>query len=437
MTATTASDKEESVSVQQQQHDSSGFTDADWELDRASVRRLDITVLPIAAIAYLLSFLDRSNLLLKKVGAHIMLPAMVTLWGICTSFVSSYSGLIVARLFLGLLEGGLFPGLVLFLSMFYRRHELQTRVSLFFGAASLSGAFSGLLAAALTNISTPNYPGWTWIFFVEGAFTFFFGIFMFFTLPRSPAHSIFLNAEQKAHVERRLKLDAPAGASNDFDNAFSWQHFRRACTSPHVLLLLVALFANGVTLYGFSYFTPVIVSTFGYTPVQTQLLTVPPFVCAFLITMINAVLSDRYGQRGLCTILMSFLALAGYIMFYESMATAVRYTSLFLAITGVYSTAPALVTWLPNNSAPHYTKATAVAFGFVMTNCGGIAVNSRATEVLIAMTCLIVVTCALNIVYLRRQNRKKAERREATGGVVDASTWNSEGDAHPHYIYTL
>lgn len=64
---------------------------------------------------------------------------------------------------------------------------------------------------------------------------------------------------------------------------------------------------------GFSYFTPVIVSTFGYTPVQTQLLTVPPFVCAFLITMINAVLSDRYGQRGLCTILMSFLALAGYI----------------------------------------------------------------------------------------------------------------------------
>lgn len=53
------------------------------------------------------------------------------------------------------------------------------------------------------------------------------------------------------------------------------------------------------------------------------------------------------------------------------------------------------------------------------------------------MTCLIIVTCALNIVYLRRQNRKKAERREATGGVVDASTWNSEGDAHPHYIYTL
>lgn len=60
------------------------------------------------------------------------------------------------------------------------------------------------------------------------------------------------------------------------------------------------------------------------------------------------------------------------------MATAVRYTSLFLAITGVYSTAPALVTWLPNNSAPHYTKATAVAFGFVMTNCGGIAVSAAA-----------------------------------------------------------
>ncbi|BGP40880.1 hypothetical protein JCM10449v2_004845 [Rhodotorula kratochvilovae] len=112
-----------------------------------------------------------SNLLLKKIGAHIAIPAMVFSWGlVCcfTGFVKSYGGLVAARLILGLCEGGLFPGLVLYLSMFYRRHELQTRISLFFSAASLSGAFSGLLAAAITKMDgLANQPGWRYIFWLD------------------------------------------------------------------------------------------------------------------------------------------------------------------------------------------------------------------------------------------------------------------------------
>ncbi|GAA5890544.1 hypothetical protein JCM8208_004908 [Rhodotorula glutinis] len=471
-----------------QQHDSSDFTPEEWALDKAAVRRLDYTVLPLCALVYLLNFLDRSNigkvaglavdlkltphqylvcitatyvlyvfaelpsnLLLKKIGAHILIPLMVTTWGLCccfTGFVRSYGDLVAARLILGLLEGGLFPGLVLYLSMFYRRHELQTRISLFFSAASLSGAFSGLLAAAIVKMDgLGGKEGWRFIFYLEGGVTVVIGIACFFLLPRSPAHSRFLTPEQRAHIVRRLKLDSPAGTSNDFDDTFSWREVRMAATSPHVLLILVALFGNGITLYGFSYFTPTIVSAFGYSTIKTQLLTVPPFVCAFLLTMVNAVISDRYGRRGLCAILMSVLALVGYIMFNQSLTMAVRYTALFLAITGVYSTSPALVTWLPNNSSGHYRKATAVAFGFVMTNSGGIASTwlfpsnqgpeyHQASTVLIAMTAMIIVFCAFNLAYLRYANRKKAERRAEAGGVIDTSTWHLEGDRHPHFIYS-
>ncbi|TNY19409.1 major facilitator superfamily domain-containing protein [Rhodotorula diobovata] len=481
---------EKGSSLNTSQQDSADFTDAEWALDKAAVRRLDWTVLPLCAITYLLNFLDRSNignakvaglavdlqltshqylvcitatyvlyiaaelpsnLVLKKIGAHIMLPLMVTTWGLCccfTGFVQSYGGLVAARLILGLLEGGLFPGLVLYLSMFYRRHELQTRISLFFSAASLSGAFSGLLAAGIVNLDGKGgYAGWRYIFFLEGGFTVLFGIVLFFLLPRSPAHSRFLTAEQRAHIDRRLKLDTPAGASNDFDTQFSWREVRMALTSPQVLLILVALFGNGLTLYGFSYFTPVIVQNFGYSPIKTQLLTVPPFFLAFLVTLVNARISDRYGQRGLCAILMSILALVGYIMFNQSMAMAVRYTALFLAITGVYSTSPALVTWLPNNSAGHYRKATAVALGFVSTNTAGICSTwlfpanqgpeyRQASSVLIAFVVIIIVFCCLNLAYLRYANQKKAERRAEAGGVIDASTWSAEGDRHPHFVYS-
>ncbi|GAA5966519.1 hypothetical protein JCM8115_002703 [Rhodotorula mucilaginosa] len=467
------------------QKDSSDFTAAEWELDRAAVRRLDYTVLPLAAIAYLLNFIDRSNLvaglakdlhltsleylicvtctyvlyivfempsnlMLKKIGAHIAIPAMITAWGtVCclTGLVQNYHGLVAARLILGLCEAGLFPGTVLYLSMFYRRHELQTRISLFFSAASLAGAFSGLLAAAIVKLDGKGgQEGWRWIFYLEGLFTALYGIAMFFVFPRSPAHSRFLTPEQKAHITRRLKLDSPAGV-DDFEEKFSWAECKKAATSPHVILLFIALFGNGLTLYAFGYFTPTIVQTFGYSPIRTQLLTVPPFVLAFLLTMFNAWWSDRYGRRGLCAILMSVLALVGYIMFFKSMAMAVRYTALFLAVSAVYSTAPALVTWLPNNSAGHYRKATAVALGFISTNSGGIASTwlfpanegpeyRRASIVLISMTVLIIVASTLNLLYLRRENRKKAERRAAGQSSLDAASWAAEGDKHAHFIYS-
>ncbi|BGP32853.1 hypothetical protein JCM10296v2_004638 [Rhodotorula toruloides] len=264
-----------------------------------------------------------------------------------TGFVQNYGGLVAARLILGMLEAEyVFPGLVLYLSSSYRRHELQTRIPLFFSAASLSGAFSGLLAAAIINLDGKGGQEG------DGGFTALFDILLFFLLPGSPSGSRFLAAEQKAHIERRLKLDSPANTT-DFEETSSWREFKKAATSPHVVFLLVALFGNGMTLYAFSYFTPTIVATFKYTTVRTQLLPVPPFACAFLTTMFTACWSDRYGRRGLCVILMCLLSLVGYIMFLKALSTAVRYVSVFLAITGVYSTAPGLVTWLPNNSAGH------------------------------------------------------------------------------------
>lgn len=124
--------------------------------------------------------------MLKKIGAHIAIPAMIVAWGtVCclTGLVQNYHGLVAARLILGMCEAGLFPGLVLYLSMFCtygssspeassdgadsragcpdRRHELQTRISLFFSAASLAGAFSGLLAAAIVKLDGKGgQAGW-------------------------------------------------------------------------------------------------------------------------------------------------------------------------------------------------------------------------------------------------------------------------------------
>lgn len=73
---------------------------------------------------------------------------LTVLWGVigmAMGFVKNYTGMLVVRAFLGTAEGGLLPGIVLYLSMMYRRQEIGLRLGVIYSAASLSGAFGGLL----------------------------------------------------------------------------------------------------------------------------------------------------------------------------------------------------------------------------------------------------------------------------------------------------
>lgn len=95
------------------------------------------------------------NVILKRVGPKIWLPLITFVWGIVatlqgvvqnTGGKTGLIGFFIVRFFLGVTEGGLFPGVVFYLSMWYKRAERQYRIALFFGMASLAGAFGGILA---------------------------------------------------------------------------------------------------------------------------------------------------------------------------------------------------------------------------------------------------------------------------------------------------
>jgi MFS family permease len=113
-----------------------------------------------------------SNLVLKKISPRIWLPSLTVAWGIitmCLGFVRSFGSFAAVRALLGIAEGGLFPGIVLYLSSMYTRGELALRIGIFYTAASLSGAFGGLLARGLSAIGPRGgLEGWRWIFIVEG-----------------------------------------------------------------------------------------------------------------------------------------------------------------------------------------------------------------------------------------------------------------------------
>jgi len=86
---------------------------------------------------------------------------VATLMGVSQNF----GGFVAARFFLGVTESGLFPGVVFYLSMWYKRTETHYRVALFFSAASLAGAFGGILAYGISFVGdVSGLHGWQWIF---------------------------------------------------------------------------------------------------------------------------------------------------------------------------------------------------------------------------------------------------------------------------------
>ncbi|KAI0769506.1 MFS general substrate transporter [Irpex lacteus] len=419
------------------------------------------TALTITYVPYILMELPM-NLLMKRLGANNTLPIMVALWGMvcaCQGAVKTYGGLLACRFFLGALEGGLFPGIVLYMSSFYKRHEMQLRFSMMFSATSLAGAFSGLLAAAIQNMhGLRGLPGWAWIFILEGVFTTLFGLITFLIgVPATPTQfsTRILTPDERSVYCTALAEDWSADADVDGrePEVFSWSEVWSVFTNAkHVLLTCVPLFFSGVTLFGLANFTPTIVNALGYGATHTQLLTVPPYACSFVISIVCSYLCDKYKQRGPMATGTSLLAAVGYALFLGSKNKHADYAALFLQIIGVYAGAPCLSTWNSNNVQPHYRRATAIAAAFASTNIGGIVSTwifvdpprfHTATSINLAFSLAMVAFCAYIMVYLSHANKLKCQEVERLKKEFgENGEWDSRaerrrlGDRHPRFVYT-
>ncbi|KAF9529639.1 MFS general substrate transporter [Crepidotus variabilis] len=472
----------------------------DSAAERKAIRKLDYEIIPVMTMFYLLSFLDRanignarvaglqkdlhmtdrqyqicititfvpyiaaelpSNLLLRKIGPRILMSTVLTIWGIIVmsqGFVKSYAGLATARAFLGLVEGPMFPGIVLYLSGFYTRRELSFRIALFFSAASLSGAFSGLLAAAIQQMDgIGGKPGWAWIFILEGLFSFLMGVAGYFLIPGTPHQSKLLTPQEKDLVMERLERDRPSIQPID---KFTFREVWRSMKSPQVIMVFIMFFLVGTTLYGLALFLPSIVAQLGYSKNRTQLLSVGPFAGGFVVTVLSAIISDRLENRGLVAAAISLLAVAGYAMSLGAKNEFTRYGALYLMVPGVYGAVPALAAWMSNNSEPHYRRAASIAFGFVATNSGGVLSTwrfptkegpkfTKTTIMNLVFSIVVVLGCVANTAYLHWRNQQKKRpgyREEVLARFASVSAdereretlaWVELGDRHPDYRYTL
>lgn len=151
------------------------------------------------------------------------IPTIMVGWGgvmVGMGFVKDFEGLLAARIFLGITEAGLFPGVSFYLTQWYKRYEISFRIALFFSAATAAGAFGGLLARLINFMDgIAGYHGWRWIFILEGILTVVVGVVSFWIMYDYPATAKFLKPAEREAVRIRLLEDSD-GCSHEFKMKF-------------------------------------------------------------------------------------------------------------------------------------------------------------------------------------------------------------------------
>ncbi|KAL4943532.1 hypothetical protein BDV06DRAFT_210938 [Aspergillus oleicola] len=338
------------------------------------------TVLAIFFIPYVL-FEVPSNILLKKFKrpSHY-LGILVLSWGIimtCTGLVHNFGALMAVRVLLGIFEAGFFPGAIYLCSYWYMPKDLALRISYFYCASALSGAFSGLLAAAIAEMDgVGGYEGWRWIFILEGLATVVIGVACFFMLIDTPAlSSRWLEPDEIQYLE--LSMFIKQGGRVEHEKSFKWKDLMMVLTNWRVYMQAWFLFAQSALSYGTKFTLPTITQSMGFSDTNAQLTSAPPYVAAAISAIVFARLSDHFFWRAPFVIIPMTIVVVAYAIIISLKGEleehmGVAYFAVVLAVVGIYPIQAAAASWNANNIAPASRRAIGIALMNCVGNVGGI-----------------------------------------------------------------
>ena len=254
-------------------------------------------------VGYILCELP-SNLMLQRVQARVWIARILISWGGVTcamAAVTSKTGLIALRLLLGACEAGFFPGVVFYLSLWYRTDEIATRIAYFYSTSAIAGFVGGLVAYGVLQMGgVGGLRGWQWLFLLEGAPTVLAGISVYYLLPNEPRLADFLSPAEQEHVERRKiasssSIDAAAQAVSS--KHISIVDLRTTLQDWRVWFLSALYLLVAILLTGLSFFLPAILGTLGYSALARNLVSTPIYLVAAAVTIALAWHSDWRRER--------------------------------------------------------------------------------------------------------------------------------------------
>ena len=263
-------------------------------------------------------------------------------------------------------------------------------------------------------------------------------------IPDFPEDAKWLTNEERAFLKARLQDDQGKSAIerritlHDVLNCFKDYKF---------FLGGLMYFGLIVPAYGYAYFAPSIIKTYGYSAIETQLHSVPPWAAAFAFSMLVATFSDFFRHRFLFAIIPICISIAGFAMLMNiHYSHHVEYGALFLITSGTYAAMPIIVCWFTMNLGGHHRRAVGSAWQIGFGNIGGIIATYSFTKsevpsfyhkgysICLGFICLAAASCCCYLAACFFQNRNKDRSHDV--GTTEYEKIEM-GDLSPDYRYML
>ena len=285
------------------------------DLERRTIRRVTLRLVPFLVLCYFVAYLDRvnvgfakltmsgdiglsesafgfgagiffvayfvfevpSNLFLERFGARKWIARIMLTWGVvsgATAFVTGEYSFYAIRVLLGFAEAGFFPGIIFFLTLWFPAKERARIVGLFMAAIPLSTVIGGPISGKLLDLEgMAGLHGWQWLYIIEAVPALLLSGVVYYYLTDKPADAHWLAADERAWLMQRLQQERQV---KEQAGQFS---VLQAVTNPRVLAVALIYFGANAANYGLSFFLPTIVKGFGgLSNLQIGLITALPYV---------------------------------------------------------------------------------------------------------------------------------------------------------------
>ncbi|HEX7934912.1 MAG TPA: MFS transporter [Paraburkholderia sp.] len=378
------------------------------DLESRVSRKLMLRIIPFVMLLYFVSFLDRvnvgfaaltmnkaiglsptafgfggglffvgyflfevpSNLILHKVGARRWIARVMVSWGIvslASAFVVGPNSFYALRFLLGVAEAGFFPGIILYLSLWFPARQRAVAAAWFMAAAPISTAIGSPISGAIMKL--PPIAGladWQLLYILEALPAVVLGFFVLKFLTDAPSKAKWLQPEERDWLIAKLKTEADARQSHAGHTAGALSALR----DPRVLALALIYFGTSAGLYTLGLWAPLIIRQYGFDAFQTGLLAGIPSIVAVVAMILWAKHSDRTEERTWHVVIPCALACLGFV-FAGNAVTAVMIVLALVIVNVGISAAKAPLWAMPSMFLSGAGAAAGIAMINSIGNLGG------------------------------------------------------------------
>ncbi|MED4911615.1 MFS transporter [Brevibacillus centrosporus] len=266
-------------------------------IEKSTIRKTMARILPMILILYVVAYLDRvnlgyaalqmnaelaltsevfgllsgiffigyfffeipSNMIMHKVGAKMWIARIMLSWGIIvilTGFAQTTTHLNILRFLLGIAEAGFFPGIILYLTYWFRASERGRATAVLVLALPIGGLIGAPLSTwIMDNITWLQMSGWRWMFVLEGIPAILLGIVVIFYLTNKPSQAKWLTQQEKDWLEAELVAEQKASAQVNKAST------REMLKDSKVWKLSLLYFGVYTAVYGLSFWMPTIIKS--------------------------------------------------------------------------------------------------------------------------------------------------------------------------------